>query len=109
MEILNHTLRQMPPYFSSNGFSAKAQKNGLTKNDIANGIISNYLKINAEKGNSRRTWYKRFFRTEVVNEVQVEKIKNLVIDEENEITKAIYLLKSKGYKILKPNIEFTEV
>jgi hypothetical protein len=30
-------------------------------------------------------------------------------DEENEITKAIYLLKSKGYKILKPNIEFTEV
>jgi len=53
---------------------------------------------------------------ETVNKVQVEKIKNLVVDEENEITKAIYLLKSKGYKILKPkffifstNIEFTEV
>ena len=96
----------MPRYFSSNEFSRKAQKKGLSINSIHNGIIVNYLTINADRGESKRMWYKR--NTEIVQNVQHTQ-KEIFYDKEAEIKKAIALLKANGYKIMKQTIEFVEV
>jgi peptidyl-tRNA hydrolase len=98
MEILNQTLRQMPKYFSSNEFSDVAKRKGLTKRQIASGVIASYLHINAIQGATRRSWRK----------MDVEKI-NIGSNKEDEIDLAINLLKSNGYKITKKVEQWIEI
>jgi hypothetical protein len=106
MEILHQTLKQMPRYFSSNEFSKKAQKKGLSINSIHNGIIVNYLTINADRGESKRMWYKR--NIEPIQNIEHTQ-KEIFYDKEAEIKKAILLLKANGYKVMKQTVDYIEV
>ena len=96
-EILTQTLAKMPKLFSSNEFSRVAQKNGITKSQIAHGVISSFLNHNEniKRGDTLRTWYK------------VNPSSNNIIY--NDVDEAIKLFKSKGYKVLKPVSEWQEL
>jgi hypothetical protein len=94
MDILSKTLSQMPESFSSNEFAIQAKKNGISKRQIANGIIASYLNINATKGNSRRMWVKTSAsRTTVSSDIEY----------------CIARLKELGYKVLKPINQWEEI
>jgi len=96
MDILQKTLDEMEFSFSSNQFSKKARKNGLSKQEISNGIIAIFLHRNAIQGNTRRMWRKSN---------TLDSPKKI----EDKIAEAIDLLKSSGYKILKPINEWIEL
>ena len=96
MDILNKTLSEMNFTFSSNEFSKKDQKNGLSQMEVDNGIIAFFLHRNAVQLGTTRMWRKK-------NVVSSDKQKS------DEITIAIDLLKSKGYKISKPVTEWVEL
>ncbi len=90
-EIMKKTLGEMKSVFSSNEFSKKAKKNGLSAKEISNGVIALFLHQNAIQMDSRRMWKKD-------NNVQ-----------SNNLLEAIQLLKSHGYKVMKPVNEWVEV
>lgn len=96
MDILKKTLEEMNFSFSSNEFSKKAQKNGLSKQDINNGAIALFLHRNAVQGETKRMWRKR-------NGLTGFKEKS------DSIMEAIDLLKSNGYTILKQITDWIEV
>ena len=96
MEILKKTLSEMNFTFSSNEFSKKAQKNGLSKQEVNNGVIALFLHRNAVQGETRRMWRKH-------NGLTSDKQKS------DKIMEAIDLLKSNGYKILKPVSDWVEL
>jgi hypothetical protein len=50
MEILKKTLSEMNFTFSSNEFSKRAQKNGLSKKEVNYGVIALFLHRNAVQG-----------------------------------------------------------
>ena len=93
-EILEKTLNQMDIVFSSNEFSEKAKKNGINQFQINNGIIADFLHKNAIQGDTKRMW---------------EKINFNNYQKSDEIMTAINLLKSNGYKILKPVSDWIEI
>ncbi len=99
-EILLRTLSKMGTIFSSNEFSSKAQKLGLSKRAISNGVAANFLHKNAIQLNTKRMWRKR-------NQVNENDI--LKREKSNEIAYAIDLLKANGYKILKQVSEWVDV
>jgi hypothetical protein len=96
MEILKKTLSEMNFSFSSNEFSKRAKKNGLSKMEIANGAIAMFLHRNAVQGETRRMWRKH-------NGILLETPKT------DQIMEAIALLKSQGYKVLKPVSDWVEL
>ncbi|HRH85043.1 MAG TPA: hypothetical protein PK210_12465 [Bacteroidia bacterium] len=96
MEILKKTLSEMNFTFSSNEFSKKAKKNGLSKREIDNGVIALFLHRNAVQGETRRMWRKH-------NGLTSDKHKS------DKIMDAIDLLKTNGYKILKPVSDWIEL
>jgi hypothetical protein len=96
MDILNKTLSEMNFTFSSNEFSKKAKKNGLSQQEINNGAIALFLHRNSVQGETKRMWRKGNGITS----------HNLNPDK---ITAAINLLKSHGYKILKPISDWVEL
>lgn len=97
MDILKKTLDEMKFYFSSNEFSKKARKNGLSKQQVNNGAIAFFLHRNAVQGETRRMWRKHN--------------KGLTPNYElsDKIMEAIDLLKANGYKIMKPVSDWIEV
>lgn len=95
MTILNQTLDQMPLVFSSNYFSIKAQKNGLDKYLINQGVIAQFLEKNCIRL-GRRRWQKK--PTKVTDVTPSDKL-----------AEAIRLVKSYGYKVLKPVNEWVEL
>ena len=99
-EILFKALDKMKINFSSNEFSVKAQKLGLNKRCIANGVIANFLRKNAVQGETRRMWIKKN---------QPNKINTLKLDKSDEIMLAIDLIKSEGYRVLKRVSDWIEV
>jgi hypothetical protein len=96
MNILQQTLKEMNHSFSSNEFSKKAQKNGLSKQEINSGAISYFLHSNAVQGNTRRRWRKHDGLTSDKNT-------------SDKIMDAIYFLKSHGYKVFKPVSDWIEI
>jgi len=96
MDILKKTLDEMNYSFSSNEFSKKARKNGLSKREVDNGVIALFLHRNAIQGETRRMWRKH-------NGLKSDK------DKSDKIMEAIDLLKSNGYKILKPVSDWIEI
>jgi len=90
-DILKKTLAEMKSVFSSNEFSKKAKKNGLSAKEINNGVIALFLHQNAIQMESRRMWKK-------YNGVNL-----------NDLSDAIQLLKSHGYKVMKPVNDWVEV
>lgn len=92
MKNLEKTLSQMGNYFSSNEFSEQARDNGVSERQIKNGAIATFLHENAVQCETRRMWRKK-----TINK------------SEYRITEAIELLKSHGYKVLKPVSEWVEL
>lgn len=90
-DIMKKTLAEMKSVFSSNEFSKKAKKNGLSAKEIGNGVIAIFLYQNAIQMDSRRMWKKQ-------NGVNL-----------NDLSDAIQLLKSHGYKVMKPVNDWVEV
>lgn len=86
----------MSSTFSSNEFSKQAQKNGLSKKEINNGAIALFLHQNAVQLETRRMWRKR---SDLTSDNQ----------KSDRIKEAIDLLKSNGYKILKPVTDWVEI
>lgn len=102
--ILTKTLNQMPMYFSSNGFTKKAMANGLPKNFVHNAACNRFLYANCNR-HGRRQWSKKVDIKEKQIELDIIVNKSQMLTENN----AIALLKSLGYKILKPKTEFVEL
>jgi hypothetical protein len=97
MEILHKTLSQMPTTFSSNEFSQKAARNGLSQKDIKQGVIALFLHQHAKQAGTRRSWQKDKEKTP-------EKLK------QDKLLEAIKIIKEDGsYKILKKVTEWVEV
>lgn len=94
-EILTKTLNEMSYVFSSNEFSKRAKKNGLLQTLINGGALSSFLHNNAIQDGSRRMWRKK-------NDLIFEKSKS------EQIADAIKLLKSEGFKIMKPVNDWIE-
>jgi len=101
--ILTKTLNQMPFYFSSNAFTKKAMANGLPKNFVHNAECNRFLYANCNR-HGRRQWSKKLEVKEKPTEI-LHQDNSKLLNEEN----AIALLKSLGYKILKPKTEFVEL
>lgn len=91
-DILKMTIKEMPSTFTSNYFRERAVANGypqkLLKNKIA-AILSMYATNEAPMS---KTWHK--FTKDVSNNSEAEMIR---------------ILKSKGYKIMKPKTEWEEL
>jgi SOS-response transcriptional repressor LexA len=92
MILLHQVLDKMPQRFSSNQFSIKAQKMGLSKQEVANGTIGLFLHQHSIQSTTRRMWEKN-------NDKKTK----------TTIEEAIDLLKRNGYKIMKPISEYVEV
>lgn len=100
-EILDSILQKMPLEFSSNEFTKMAKRYGISQKQIDRGIIANYLKLNAMRNNeSRRMYSKKQKSVDLFQEFH---------SQNTDIQKAIDLLKSNGYKIMKPVNEYVEV
>lgn len=95
---LQKALNNMTKHFSSNQFSKEAKKHGITPRQVQDGICAKFLHKNAIQSNTKRTWIK-------IVEFDTKSKRNIDYD----IEYAINLLKSKGYKILKPITEFKEL
>lgn len=96
-QLLEKTLNEMDVYFTSNEFSRVAKINGISQEQIDNGILADFLHKNAiQLSNSNRRWVKKDKRT-------------LKTDYKDKIDDAINFLKEKGYKVMKPVTDFVEV
>lgn len=93
-EILEEAFELMPNEFTSRQFSKAATRRGLNKKLTRSGILAVFLHEVALQTYSNKQW--------------IKKLKNQV-NENNKITDAIALLKSNGYKIMKPVTNFEEV
>ncbi len=91
-QILKEALAEMPRGFSTNQFNLVARKKGMADYQIDN-HSRNFLKRNCTLV-SGRTWFKKDQSKQVV---------------ESDIQKAINLLKSEGYKVMKPTTNYEEV
>lgn len=104
MELLTKTLDQMNLEFSSNEFSRQALKNGLSKRTIDKGIMRDFLVRNCHRGDTKRMWVKKYnthtieWKTPIHDSVVNDPIQD-----------AIELLKSKGYRVMKPVSEWVEI
>lgn len=101
MEELVKKLNQMPPAFTSNEFCKKAKHNGLSRNRIADGTCGLFLHQNAVQDGSKRRWRKKKVENFLDTLVEVAEI-NRSHDKKRDIARAVALLKSEGYKIMKP-------
>jgi len=93
-EILSKSLEQMPDFFSSNQFADAAIRQNYPKIAIAKGMLGSYLHKHATQSNtSKRMWHKRGNSHQQFNDIDA----------------AIALLKSHGYRILKPVSDWQEI
>jgi hypothetical protein len=93
-EILSKSLEQMPDFFSSNQFSDAAIRQNYPKIAITKGMLGSFLHKHATQSNtSKRMWHKRGNSHQQFNDIDA----------------AIALLKSHGYRILKPVSDWQEI
>ena len=95
-------LKQMSNTFSSNAFCDKVKKYGVSPYLITNGVCGAFLHTNCiQDNNSKRIWHKRNVN---INNQSLHDLE-ILSEEKN----AVALLKSLGYKLLKPISEWKEV
>jgi hypothetical protein len=94
-QIAQTTLETMPSKFTSKFFCKEARRYGLHDSWINNGNANKFLSENCTKV-KERTWVK-------------SKKSEPILERGQMITDAINLLKSEGYKILKPVKDWQEV
>jgi hypothetical protein len=92
--ILHKTMQEMPQIFTSGSFKAAAYKNGLP--NVGNEGLGDFIKKYAiQEAFRSKTWIKKDSKPEQ--------------NQEQKIQEAITLLKSLGYKILKPVQNYEEI
>ncbi len=102
-------MQEMGDSFTSNEFNKRAVKNGYPYRSIKGKGLANFIRRYADnlyKGS--KTWMKRISPplSDEVCETRIKRIcTSLPI---NEIDAAIDLLKSRGYKVMKPVSEWEE-
>jgi hypothetical protein len=93
-DILSKALEKMPDFFSSNQFADAAIRLNYPKIAITKGMLGSYLHKHATQSNtSKRMWHKRVNYPHQFNDIDA----------------AIALLKSHGYRILKPVNDWQEI
>jgi hypothetical protein len=93
-DILSKSLEKMPDFFSSNQFADAAIRLNYPKIAITKGMLGSYLHKHATQSNtSKRMWHKRGNYQQQFNDIDA----------------AISLLKSQGYKIMKPVSDWQEI
>lgn len=96
MTILQETLYKMPATFSSNQFAEKAKDLGYPEHFIKSGKIGHFLHNNCKQSpESRRLWYKT--------------AKDLSVNQDDELQRAIAIVKANGYKIMKQVSDWKEI
>jgi hypothetical protein len=96
-EIFEKTLRRMPAEFSSIEFYRAATQLGMSERDRVNNKPAPFLMKNALRI-TKRTWRKKDSAVNTPLKPSIPDVKE---------SEAVDLLKSLGYKVLKPT--FTEV
>jgi hypothetical protein len=93
-DILSKSLEKMPDFFSSNQFADAAIRQNYPKIAITKGMLGSYLHKHATQSNtSKRMWHKRGNSHQQFNDIDA----------------AIALLKSHGYRVLKPVSDWQEI
>jgi hypothetical protein len=93
-DILSKSLEKMPDFFSSNQFADAAIRQNYPKIAITKGMLGSFLHKHATQSNtSKRMWHKRVNYPHQFNDIDA----------------AISLLKSQGYKIMKPVSDWQEI
>ena len=93
-ETMQRALNKMPEKFSSNEFASLIRQYGMTDRQIKNKVANKFLLQNCIQIN-RKSWAKKDNDSLFANRHQEEQ--------------AVLLLKSLGYKILKPVTEYQEL
>jgi hypothetical protein len=107
-EIYLKTLSKMDLEFSTRTFNAKAIKFGLPVHKTFGDTRTFLLKECENLPNQHRMWRKTGDQFHQFTEFSV--FKNEKFENEKDIEVAIFLLKSKGYKIMKPKeIQYEEI
>lgn len=100
-KILLKTMEQMPDVFTSNQFNLQAISNGYSALAIAKRSgTGDFIRKYATNDYP----YSKMWTKKNISKNKVEKIERI-----DNIENAIKLLKSKGYKVLKPINEWQEV
>ncbi len=103
MNAFDKTLLEMTNVFTSNQFYIVAEKNGVPKAQLHNGVALYFLKNNKTiKKISKKTWCKNIQNEVFAKEQNTD-------NSEYEVNRAIALLKGKGYKISRPINDWVEV
>ena len=100
-EILFKTLNEMPRSFTSNAFNQRAINNGYPLESLRKQGLAYWLRKyvdNAYYGS--KTWTKRTKITDYPSTTNLRE-NDLFSIQNDDVEKAIRLLKAKGYKILK--------
>ena len=95
---LQRALNEMPNVFSSNEFGTHTKRYGVTKKQINAGVLAKFLHRNAVQLSSKRMWRKK-------NPDNLFSMDNA----DDQVQDAIKLLKSLGYRVLKPVTEYQEL
>jgi len=98
-ETLNETLKAMPAKFSSIEFCREARRRGITQSSMDAGLCRNFLLINCIRQKAS-TWTRKPSQS-LDGATLFPKSNGSAIDS------AIALLKTSGYKVLKPT--YTEI
>ena len=102
--IVEKTIREMNPEFTSFEFCQRAVENGFSKEYVRSQGMSKYIREHAKQNKPNgRVWTKKEKGKIIVEE-------NLFSPSisERDVQKMINTLKLKGYKIQKPVTEFVE-
>ena len=105
-------LGKMPEVFSSNAFTARLRKEGIT--NFPKNYIPNFLRLHCANY-SRRMWVKQSDEMAVKNEMAVKKslppppINPAPKNDHEVINSAIKFLKMHGYKVMKRIDQWEEI
>lgn len=101
LSILEKTMTEMPNVFTSTDFNRRAVKNGYPSNILKRKGLSKFIRRHADNGYEfSKTW------TKYTSDLKPKE--NIKIKKELNIQEMITVLKSLGYKIMKPVNEWEE-
>jgi hypothetical protein len=102
VQTLNKVLAEMPEQFTSNNFADVARSYGIPNARIANGICAQFLHPRCIQIHGTRIWARR--GSAILKDADVKPKQNT-----SDKDAAIALLKSLGYRIMKPITQYEEI
>lgn len=103
IEVSNKVLKQMRKQFTSHQFANRLRSSGVPESFIKNDKMRDFLMLNCDKVQDKRTWIKRQSEPVVSNAVQLS-------IEDISVETAIQIIKKTGqYKIMRRQEEWQEI